>query len=189
MRADFKSVISKKWKKIESEVLIDTYHVSAYKDIVQLPDGTVIDDFYTVSIPDASMVAAITEDGQILLKNEYRYAVGSEVIECPAGMFELDETDPLLVAKRELLEETGYISDDWKYLGASLESTSKLTNRMHLYLAKECKKVTDQHLDANEDLDVMTVSLESAVEMVMDGIITANSTAHLILKVARMMGV
>lgn len=46
------------------------------------------------------MVAAITEDGCILLKSEYRYAIGSNVIECPAGMFEKSETDPLVVAKR-----------------------------------------------------------------------------------------
>ena len=58
---------------------------------------------------------------------------------------------------------------------------------MHLFLAKDCKKTSSQHLDKNEHLEVMKVSLETAVEMVMDGIIKANSTAHLILKAARMM--
>ena len=189
MRVDLKSETSKGWKKIESETLIDTYHVSVHKDKVQLPDGAVIDDFYTVTIPDAAMVAAVTEDGQILLKSEFRYAIGAEVIECPAGMFEHEETDPLAVARRELLEETGYSSDEWIYLGATLESTSKLTNRMHLFLAKDCKKVSDQHLDENEHLDVMAVNLKAAVEMVMGGVITANSTAHLVLKVGRILGV
>ena len=84
---------------------------------MQLPDGAVIDDFYTVTIPDAAMVAAITTNGEILLKKEYRYACGMEVIECPAGMFNPDEKDPLAVAKRELLEETGLTANSMALFG------------------------------------------------------------------------
>lgn len=176
------------WKTINTEIMVDDYHVSVRKNKVELPDGAVIDDFYTVTIPDAAMVAALTKDGQILLESEFRYACGEEVIECPAGMFEPGE-EPLEVAKRELMEETGYSSDDWTYLGPTLESTSKLTNTMHLFLARDAVRTSTQHLDPNEHVDVMSVSLEAAVEMVMGGFIKANSTAHLILKIARMMGV
>ena len=78
---------------------------------------------------------------------------------------------------------------EWVYLGPTLESKSKLTNTMYLFLAKKAVPTSTQHLDPNEHVDVMKVSLETAVEMVMGGIIKANSTAHLILKVARMMGI
>jgi len=176
------------WETIKSETVIEDYYVTVKKNAVQLPDGAIIDDFYTVTIPDAAMVAAITPEGKILLKTEFRYAIGEDVIECPAGMFEKNETDPLTVAKRELLEETGYESSDWTYLGATLESTSKLTNRMHLFLAKDCVQTSRQHLDANEHLTVTEVYLDTAVGMVMNGSISANSTAHLILKIARMLG-
>ena len=176
------------WKTIKSETVIEDYHVTVKKNEVQLSDGAVIDDFYTVTIPDAAMVAAITPEGRILLKTEFRYAIGEEVIECPAGMFEQNEADPLTVAKRELLEETGYESSDWTYLGSTLESTSKLTNRMHLFLFFYCVQTCGQHLDANEHLTVTEVYLDTAVGMVMNGSINANSTAHLILKVARMLG-
>lgn len=175
-----------RWKTIESETLINNYHVSVHKDKVALPDGAVIDDFYTVTIPDAAMEAAITEDNHILLKSEYRYAIDSDVIECPAGMFEETETDPLVVAKRELLEETGYTSDSWTYLGPTLESTSKFTNRMHLFIATGCVRTSPQHLDDNEHLELLKVPIKSAVDMVMDGTINANSTAHLILKVSEL---
>ena len=176
------------WKTISSQTILEDYHATVKKNTVQLPDGAVIEDFYTLTIPDAAMVCALTEDGMVLLKSEYRYACGEEVIECPAGMIE-DGEEPLTTAKRELLEETGYTCESWTYLGPTLESTSKLTNTMHLFLARDCKKTSGQHLDANEHLEVMKVSLEAAVEMAMGGIINANSTAHLILKVARMMGV
>lgn len=176
------------WKTISTETILSDYHATVNKNKVELPDGAVIEDFYTLTIPDAAMVCAITSDGQVLLKSEFRYAVGTDVIECPAGMMEKGE-EPLTAAKRELLEETGYSSDDWTYFGSTLESTSKLTNTMHLFLARNAVPTAAQHLDPNEHLDVMKVILEAAVEMVMGGIINANSTAHLILKVARIMGV
>lgn len=175
------------WKTIDTQTMVNDYHVRVKKNKVQLPDGAEIDDFYTVTIPDAAMVCAVTAEGNILLKSEYRYACREEVIECPAGMFEPDENDPLTVAKRELLEETGYESDDWTYLGSTWESTSKLTNHMHMFLAKNAVKTSAQHLDENEHLDVLSVKLGDAVEMVMSGKINANSTAHLILKVDRIL--
>ena len=57
------------WKTIKTETLLSDYHVSVKKNCVELPDGAMIDDFYTVTIPDAAMVAAITEDGSILLSS------------------------------------------------------------------------------------------------------------------------
>ena len=58
---------------------------------------------------------------------------------------------------------------------------------MHLFMARDCRKVSELHLDENEHLEVLKVPLAEAVEMVMRGEINANSSAHLILKVERMM--
>lgn len=62
------------WKTIESESVLSSYHVSVNKDKVKLSDGAVIEDFYTVTIPDAALIVALTEDGGVLLKSEYSYA-------------------------------------------------------------------------------------------------------------------
>ncbi len=170
------------WKVDTSETVLDTHFVKVVKNTATLPDGSTIPDFYTVKIPDAALIVAITPSGHILLKKEYRLACKADVIECPAGMVE-DGEDPLTTAKRELLEETGYTSETWTYLGPTWESTSKLTNTMHLFLAEGCVKNSSQHLDINERIDVFSVPLSEAVEMVMSGQINANSTAHAILKV------
>lgn len=178
-----------KWKTDRSETLLDTEWVKVCKDSVRLPNGQEIDDFYTVTIRDAAAIVAVDEKGNLILKNEYRYCYGRSLIEVPAGTFEADETDGLAVAKRELLEETGYVSDDWHYLGATVESSAKLTNYMHIYFANHCRKVSGQHLDATEELDVLVVPLKQAVDMVMDNEICCNSSAHGILRVARLLGV
>lgn len=126
------------WKTLLSDEVFTSPFVTVHRDKVELPDGVQIDDFYTVTVSDAAMIVALTEDNSVLLKSEYRHSCGEELIECPAGTFDKDETDPLQVAKRELLEETGYMSEKWTYFGATRESTSKLTNMMHIFLAKEC---------------------------------------------------
>lgn len=174
------------WQTISSESVISDYHVSVNKDKVQLPDGAVIDDFYTVTIPDAALIVALTEDGHVLLKSEYRYACKQDVIECPAGMVNPGET-PDQTAKRELLEETGYESDSWEYLGPTWESTSKLTNTMHLFLARDCRRVSEQKLDDNEHVEVIRIPFDEAVEWVMNGRINANSSAHALLKASRIL--
>ena len=178
-----------KWKTRKSEKLIDNHWVKVRRDAVELPNGQSIDDFYAITINDAAAIVALDGEGNVILKNEYRYCYDRNLIEVPAGTFEENETDGLAVAKRELLEETGYVSDNWTYLGATVESSAKLTNYMHIYFANHCRKVSGQHLDDTEELDVIVIPLAQAVEMVMKNEICCNSSAHGILQVARMLGV
>lgn len=175
----------RKWEKINSTNVLDSRWVSVNKDEVRLPNGMTIDDFYVVSIPDAAAIVALDKEGNIILKKEYRYCYDRDLIEVPAGALENNERDSLACAKRELLEETGYVSDDWTFLGDTIESSSKLTNYMHIYLARDCVKVSGQNLDATEELDVVVMPFSKAVDMVMRNEICCNSSAHGILKAAR----
>lgn len=176
------------WKVKSREVLIENKWLTVKKESVDLPNGTSIEDFYSVTIPDAAAIVAVTDDMKIVLKREYKHATDEVLIEVPAGMFEPEETDGLAVAKRELLEETGYASDDWMYFGDTIECSSKLTNRMHIYLAQNCKKVSGQKLNATEELDVLVMDIKEAIDMVMRNEIKCNSSAHGILRAARMLG-
>lgn len=177
-----------KWKTLRSEQVLDSRWVKVRRDVVALPNGQNIADFYAISLQEAAAIVALDEQGNILLKDEYRYCQGRCLLEVPAGAFEAGE-DGLTVAQRELLEETGYVSEEWQYLGATVESSAKLTNRMHLYFANHCRKVGRQKLDATEELDLVVMPLEQAVELVMRNEICCNSSAHGILRVARMLKV
>ena len=176
-----------RWITEQTQTLLETPWVKVRRDAVRLPNGVRIDDFYAITIRDASAIVALDGAGNLILKREYRYCDDRELLEIPAGAVNDGETDPLAVARRELLEETGYVSDSWEYLGPTVESSAKMTNYMHLFLARNCRKVAQQHLDETEMLTVELVKLEQAVEMVMGGEICCNSSAHGILQVARML--
>ena len=175
-----------RWRREKTEILLDTPWVKVRRDGVTLPNGATIDDFYAITIRDASAIVALDEGGNLILKREYRYCYDRELLEIPAGAFDDGETDPLAVARRELLEETGYVSDHWEYLGPTVESSAKMTNIMHLFFARDCRKVAGQHLDETEELTVELVPLQQAVDMVMTNEICCNSSAHGILRAARM---
>ena len=110
-----------KWTTTKSESLVDNHWVKIRKDSVVLPNEQQIDDFYVITINNAAAIVAIDEDGNCILKKEYRYCYDRDLIEVPAGTFEEDETDGLAVAKRELLEEEAvvicpvdpYVEDDY----------------------------------------------------------------------------
>lgn len=176
-----------RWKTRKTETLLNSPWVTVRRDAVTLPNGAQIDDFYAVTIRDAAAIVALDGEGNLILKREYRYCYDRELIEIPAGAFEDGETDPLTVARRELREETGFVSDQWEYLGATVESSAKMTNLMHLFLARNCRRVGDQALDETEALIPLLLPLEQAVEMVMNNEICCNSSAHGILRVARML--
>ena len=176
-----------RWKTEKTETLLDTPWVRVRRDSVCLPNGATIEDFYAITIRDASAIVALDEGGNLILKREYRYCYDRELLEIPAGAFNDGETDPLAVAQRELLEETGYVSDCWEYLGPTVESSAKMTNFMHIFLARDCRKVAGQHLDETEELTVELVPLSKAVDMVMTNEICCNSSAHGILRAARML--
>lgn len=129
-----------KWKTKKTEKLIDTHWVKVRRDAVELPNGQAIEDFYAITINDAAAIVALDDAGNIILKKEYRYCYDRDLIEVPAGTFEEGETDGLSVAKRELLEETGYISEDWKYLGCY---RGKLRKADQLYAHLFCQSLPE----------------------------------------------
>ena len=90
--------------------------------------------------------------------------VGSYSWEIPEGGGKRDVA-PLDSAKRELLEETGMESDNWK-LFKTYESEGKIDWPTFLFIAKNCRKVAEQKLDAGEKIEVKKVSFDEFLEIV-----------------------
>ena len=172
---------------ISSITQLDTPFIKVHKNAVELPYGTIIDDYYTVTVQNSAAVVALTDKREIVLIKQYRYCYDTDLIELPSGVFEEHERDSLIVAKRELLEETGYQSEDWTYLGATIENPAQMTNHNHLFIARDCKRVSEQKLDATENVEVLLLPFEKAVDMVMNNRICCSSTAQGILKAARLL--
>ena len=97
----------KPWKLLDSEYLVDTPWLKVAKEKCELPNGKVIDDFYTLWQPDWVMILARTKDCKWIMTKQYRHGTQATELEFPAGMIDQGET-PEEAAIRELQEECGF---------------------------------------------------------------------------------
>lgn len=145
----------------------------------RLPDG-VLENFFINDDSDSVQVFAITSNNEVLLVKQYRPNVERPQIELPGGGVEEDETVLEEVAARELLEETGH-EGDIEHLGSQHYSPYS-TGMKHMFLAKDCQKISAKDLDDNEFLSVKRVSLDDFMILLENAEVRGIDTAFLALK-------
>ena len=101
-------------------------------------------------------VVAFTRDLELLVVEQFRHGIDASTLESIGGVCDPGE-DPAATARRELLEETGYSSEDWVSLGWCTPNPAVQDNRCHLFLALDCRSVADLDLDPSEELRVWAV--------------------------------
>lgn len=143
------------------------------RDIVRLPDGATAEREY-IEHPGAVAVIALTDSGELVMERQYRYPLGRDMIELPAGKIDPGE-DPLTTAKREFREETGYSASVWRHVATIHIAIAYSTERIEIFLAKGLKHVGAK-LDDEEFLEVFTLPLDRALRWVREGRITDSKT-------------
>jgi ADP-ribose pyrophosphatase len=133
-----------RWEILEQHPLLDcSPWFTVRREVVRLEDGeTVVPDFYLIDAPSYAMVFAITADGQIPLIEQYKHAAGKRIFELPAGYVSPGE-DPLMAARRELFEETGYAAPEWKPLGSFIVDGNRGFGSCHAFLALRAVKTAE----------------------------------------------
>lgn len=156
------------WKKLSSEYLFTNPWLTVRRDKVLLPTGRTIDDFYVLEYPTWINVVAITTSGEMVLVRQYRHALGRTSFEIVAGVVEKGE-EPLAAAQRELLEETGFGGGEWTEIMQLSANPTSMNNLSHSFLALGVERLSDQHLDETEDIEVHLFSPEEVKKMLMRG--------------------
>ncbi|MBI2750509.1 MAG: NUDIX hydrolase [Burkholderiales bacterium] len=140
-----------------------------HRDVVRLPDGSRTVREY-IRHPGAVGIVALFDDGRVLLERQYRYPLGRDFIEIPAGKLEPGEPHPE-TAKRELLEETGYVAAEWTRLGVIHNAIGYSDEAIEIWLAKGLEH-REQNLAHGEFLEVFALPFGEALAMTRDGRIT-----------------
>lgn len=166
-------------EKISSETLFEGKVIRLTVDTVELENGNT-STREIVHHNGGAGIVALNEKGEVALVRQFRYAVGRELVEIPAGKVEPGE-NPLHTAQRELEEETGYKAAHFKEFGQALPTVGYCTETIYIYLAWGLT-FTQQHLDADEFVDVFWLPLADAVRMVLDGQITDSKTVSGLLR-------
>lgn len=135
-------------------------------DKFNLPNGVSVESPYVLHRGSVLIVPFLDKDTIILL-HQYRYIIGKWLYEFPAGTIEEGEK-PEETAKRELLEETGYRSDNIRLIGQFYPAPGSSTEKMYLFVARDL--VQDKPKPEEEEIiQVLKLKLADVISMVEKG--------------------
>ena len=170
------------WEEVSTEHIVQDEWIDFRRSAYRLPGGSVFEPFYSYSRRDYVVIVASDTDGKYLCVRQFRQGIKEVTTEFPAGGIERTDgreyrtggssaaaENALEAAKRELLEETGYISEDWKHLITVPSNATISDNYAHIFMAVNCCKSEDQNLDETEFLNVGKYSAVEIEEMIYKG--------------------
>lgn len=162
------------WTVRSSTYRVDEPFLRVRSDTVELPDGTIIEQYYVRESRGFAVVGAITPERDIVLVRQYKHGIGKVVVELPAGMIDPDET-PDACAVRELAEETGYAGEPPRLLRSMYMDPTSSNGTFHVFLIENAVRRFEQSLDETESIEVETVPLSELRAAIADGRINSGS--------------
>lgn len=153
-------------KILSSKEILKTYSFVVKEQILELPSGKKITR-HTAESLSSVLIFPITPTYEVYLIDQYRFTLGENVLGAIAGTMDKKETI-LATAKRELEEEAGILARQWEMLAKIELSRAGTRTKAYLFLAKELE-MTKAKLEEDEDITLVKMSLQEAVEKVMNG--------------------
>lgn len=161
----------KPWKTLSRTIVLQPDNgrfLTVEEHAVELPDGRIIDDWSWLETPSYINVVAETEDGRFICFRQTKYAVEGTSLAVVGGYIDEGEA-PLIAAKRELLEETGYVADEWHALGQFAVDGNRGNGRAHFFLARGARWRQPIDADDLEEQALLLLTRGEMLAMLMDG--------------------
>lgn len=161
-------MLSLEWEVLKSKHIIKDEWLSLRVDRCRLPNGDIAEPYYIFEYPAWVNVVAFTENHEVILERQYRHGLRKAFLELPSGYAEENEP-PLEAIKRELLEETGYTSNNFIETGRLSANPASHANITYCFMATRAKRIADQKLDGLEQIDVVLMPLDEVIRLIHKG--------------------
>jgi ADP-ribose pyrophosphatase len=134
----------------------------------RLPNG-VEGEWELIQHPGGALVVPITNEGQLVLVRQYRFALAGRLLEFPAGTVEVGE-NPGETVKRELEEEAGYRGHTWQTIGQFPLAPGYSDEIIYAYLATDLEKLPNPPAqDEDEDIEVVLMEFKEFEKAIAQG--------------------
>jgi 8-oxo-dGTP pyrophosphatase MutT (NUDIX family) len=157
------------WRQISSR-LLGNYRVFSVREERKVSPRTGAEhDFFIIDSTNWVNVIALTPEKQIILVEQYRHGSNTVELEIPGGVMDPDDPSPEATARRELVEETGYVGEQPTLVGHVFPNPAIMSNHCHTVLVQNCRFVRPVQFDDGEDLATTLAPLEQVPELVASG--------------------
>lgn len=150
-----------------SEVLFEGFG-QLRRDQLRLPNQQLYPYYMFITTAEAVMVVATTDEGKVVINQEYRHPTKQVLLGLPGGLIEGGE-DPLVGAQRELMEETGYTADSFELMGSAYPFPGASSQKVLFVHGKRAKKVAEPQLEPAEILQSTLMTEEELMEKIQKG--------------------
>jgi ADP-ribose pyrophosphatase len=165
-----------KWTVLESEPVLEHPYLQVTMQTVQLSDGQIVPSWPIVKARDYVNVMVLDGAGQVMIIEGYKHGLGRSSWQLLGGYLEPGE-DPLAAARRELLEESGFKSEEWRHLGTFVVDANRYVGAGHFYLARNAHQAAEPNHDDLERFAVRWEPLSELKRALFDGRIAGLSYA------------
>jgi ADP-ribose pyrophosphatase len=156
-----------RWKIVKRSVALERRVFSVHDLEYAHPKG-ISHNFSVINTPDWVNIVPVTHEGDFILVKQHRLGTDRITIETPGGLIDHGET-PVQAAGCELLEETGFTSDQIVLMRSCPTNPAIMNNNIHFFIAYGCTLKSHQTLDREEDIEIMTASRDEVADMIHTG--------------------
>lgn len=156
------------WRRRSSSYVVDSPFMRLRVDEVELPNGTIVPNYYVRESAGFAVAFAVTPADEIVLVRQYRYGSDAIHLELPAGLLDENES-PLACAERELGEETGYEGQRWQNIATFYPEPVRSSAKAHVFFAADATKTRDPNPDPTEQLQTELATFDEFRQMLGDG--------------------
>jgi 8-oxo-dGTP pyrophosphatase MutT (NUDIX family) len=157
------------WRLAARDTLIADRWLTLHADTCVTADGATIAPYYVTDYPDWALIVALDDADRLLMIEQYRHARGIVSLELPGGGIDAGDADLVAGARRELLEETGCVADDWQVVASLSPNPAIHTNRCHAVLARGTRCVAPPQDEPSERVRRRWIPVDEVVRRAMAG--------------------
>ena len=161
---------------VNAERLYADRRIEVYRKVYHAWDGKILEPYYSLKLGDYVVIVATDIDGNYICVHQFRQGIQCVTTEFPAGGIDSKAVNGSYMpetllenAKRELREETGYISDKWTHVFTVPANATLADNYAYIFLAEDCEKKSEQCLDETEYLEVELYSSDQLDSLMRSG--------------------